>query len=219
MRAAKIVVITVFVVILVEILAAEIFLRTHKFSAKEQPSWLEKTFAQHARNIAVPRDAKALTNPRTATDEIMTEAREHWTEHCSICHGIDGRGDTIIGGRMYPPTPNMNEGQTQQKSDGELFYIVSNGVRLTGMPAWEGEDNPEEIWDLVSFIRHLPQLTPEELRRMKELAGEGKEEAGDQPDDTGRKSGSKAGEKTTSDSQPVRPHKDKPGAKPHKHSH
>ena len=53
-------------------------------------------------------------------------------------------------------------------ADGELFYIISNGVRLTGMPAWEEEDSPEEIWDLVSFIRRLPQRTPEELKEMKQ---------------------------------------------------
>ena len=106
MRPAKIVIVTIFVFLLVEFMAVEIFLRTHKFSAKDKPSWLESTFAQHARNISVPADARGLKNPRPATDEIMSEAREHWTEHCSICHGIDGRGDTVIGRGMYPPAPN-----------------------------------------------------------------------------------------------------------------
>lgn len=214
MRTAKIVILTVFVVGLVEILAVEIFLRMHEFSAKEQPSWLEKTFAQHARNISTPGDAKALRNPRTVTDETMTEAREHWTEHCSVCHGVDGRGDTVIGRGMYPPAPNMNESQTQQKSDGELFYIISNGVRLTGMPGWGGGDSPEEIWDLVAFIRHLPQLTPEELKHMRELAGQAEEE----PDDSvGGKPEPNAANKSAAQGKPVRPHKDKPGAKPHSH--
>ena len=200
MRTAKIVVVTVFVVVLVEVVAVEVFVRAHKFSAKEKPSWLESTFAQHARNISVPADARALKNPRSVTEEVMTEAREHWTEHCSICHGIDGQSDTVMGSRMYPPAPNMNEGQTQQKSDGELFYIISNGVRLTGMPAWEGEDSPEEIWDLVSFIRHLPQLSPDELKQMKEMLGE---EAAESPT---KKKEEKA-------------HMDKPRTKPHKHTH
>ena len=212
MRVFKIVVITLFGLLLAEFIVGEVFLRTHQFSAKETPSWLEKTFAQHARNISVPADAKALKNPRAVDDRIMAEAREHWTEHCSICHGIDGRGDAVIGRSMYPPVPNMTEAQTQQKTDGEIFYIVSNGVRLTGMPAWQGEDSPEEIWDLVSFIRHLPQLTPGEIKEMKELAGENKEEEeANKPEmNTGEK---KAG------AQPIKPHIDKSGAKPHKHSH
>ena len=221
MRTAKIVIVTVFVVVLVEVLLVEIFVRTHRFSAKEKPSWLESSFAQHARNISVPGEARALNNPRPATDEIMSEAREHWTKHCSICHGIDGRGDTVIGRGLFPPAPDMNDAKTQQQTDGELFYIISNGIRLTGMPAWEGEDRPEEIWDLVSFMRHLPQLTPEEIKQMKELAGVGDDEEGDdeREDKDADKSGPKAGEKKSSDAQPVMPHKDKPGAKPHKHLH
>lgn len=211
MRAAKTVIVTIFVVLLVEFLGVEIFMRTHKFSAKEKPSWLEGTFAQHARNISVPGDAKTLKNPRSVTEEIMAEAREHWTEHCAVCHGLDGRGDSVFGSRMYPPVPDMTEAGTQQKADGELFYIISNGVRLTGMPAWEGEDQPDELWDLVSFIRHLPQLSPEELKQMKELAGEGKGE--EESDKTSPNEGEKSA------AQPVKPHKDKPGAKPHKHSH
>jgi hypothetical protein len=109
----------------------------------------------------------------------------------------------------------MNEAQTQQKSDGELFYIISNGVRLTGMPAWEGEDSPEELWDLVSFIRHLPQLTPEELKQMKDMAGGGKESE----DGAAGKSEPNTGEKAAPNTKPVRPHKDKPGTKPHTHPH
>jgi hypothetical protein len=110
----------------------------------------------------------------------------------------------------------MREAQTQQRADGELFYIVSKGVRLTGMPAWEGEDSPEEIWDLVSFIRHLPQLTLEELKQMKEMVGEGKEQS---EDGAAGKSESNAGENAAPNTKPVRPHKDKPGTKPHTHPH
>src|SRR5438132_7565788 len=96
MRTAKIVIITLFVLLLVEFIAAEVFMRTHRFSAKEKPSWLESVFARHARNVSVPAGARGLKNPRAITDEIIAEAREHWTEHCSTCHGIDGHGDTVV---------------------------------------------------------------------------------------------------------------------------
>ena len=58
---------------------------------------------------------------------------------------------------------------TQNLSDGELFYIIENGVRLTGMPAWGGAGKPEESWKLVHFIRHLPDLGPEEKAEMEKL--------------------------------------------------
>jgi hypothetical protein len=58
---------------------------------------------------------------------------------------------------------------TQRLSDGELFYIIENGVRLTGMPAWATPGSEEESWKLVHFIRHLPRLAPEELIEMERL--------------------------------------------------
>ena len=65
---------------------------------------------------------------------------------------------------MYPPAPDMREADTQNMTDGELFYIVQNGIRLTGMPVWgSGSDHDaEDSWKLVRFIRHLPKLTVEE---------------------------------------------------------
>jgi len=151
--------------------------RIHGFSAREQPTWLEKTLARHARRIATPGGARELKNPHSLTPETLLEAREHWVAHCSTCHGLDGRGDTTIGRNLYPKAPEMTDAETQRLTDGELFYIISNGVRFTGMPAWGGEDSPESIWALVGFIRRLPNLSPEELTLMQEMAaGTGGEE-------------------------------------------
>jgi len=76
----------------------------------------------------------------------------------------------------------MSQPDTQQLSDGELYYIISNGIRLTGMPAWGSEDKPEAIWDLVSLIRRLPKLSTEETQRLqkaaREAGGELSEQAG-----------------------------------------
>ena len=185
-RTIMIVIVTGFAVVLLEVLATEIYFRSHEFSAREKPSWFETAVARHARNISAPSNIREMKNPRSdITKEDKAEAREHWTEHCSMCHGFDGRGDTVIGRGLYPQAPNMVEGQTQQRTDGELFYIISKGVRLTGMPSWEQEDSPDSMWDLVSFIRHLPQLTPEELKEMKELSGEehAEEKEGQKPEE------------------------------------
>ena len=97
---------------------------------------------------------------------------------------------------MYPKVPDLRDSETQKLTDGELYYIISNGVRFTGMPAFGGEDSPEEIWKLVLFIRRLPNLPPEELQEMEKMAtGAGEEPAG----------------------KPAPGHTDAPGAKPHKH--
>jgi mono/diheme cytochrome c family protein len=151
--------------------------RNHGFSAREEPLWLEKVLARHARKIATPVGAKKLRNPYPVTAESWAEAREHWMEHCSTCHGLDGRGNTPIGRNLYPKAPDMTDSETQGLTDGEVFYIISNGVRFTGMPAWGSEDSPQSIWELVAFIRRLPQLTPDELKLMKGVAAGSESEA------------------------------------------
>ena len=139
------------------------------FSARDQPSALETYVARTARRLAVPSRAKNEKNPFTVSPELLSEARAHYADHCAICHANNGSGNTEIGQHLYPKAPDMRLRQTQTLSDGELYYIVHNGIRLTGMPAWGSEDKDDDSWKLVLFIRHLPQLTPAEEREMESL--------------------------------------------------
>ncbi len=143
----------------------------HGFSARDQPTAIEAFVARRLRHLAVPRSARQATNPVPATPDVMAEARAHFADHCALCHGNDGSGQTEIGKNLYPKAPDMRQDDTQSLSDGELFYIIHNGIRLTGMPAW-GDGSPEddqESWKLVHFIRHLPKISQEELAEMKKL--------------------------------------------------
>lgn len=169
--------------------------KSHGFSAREKPSRVEEFLARHARKIATPAGAKELQNPYPTTPESLAAARAHWVDHCATCHALDGSGNTAIGRNMYPPAPDMKDAETQGLSDGELYYIISNGVRFTGMPAWGGEHSSEETWQLVAFIRRLPSLSPEELKLMEQLA-------------TGERGSGAA-----------QPHAHGPGSKPHTDKH
>ena len=103
---------------------------------------------------------------------MLSRAMAHFADHCASCHGNDGKGSTLIGRGLYPKPPDMTEPATQKLLDGELYYIIENGIRFTGMPAFgeeSGNDNDQESWDLVHFIRHLPQMTPDEIAQMKEM--------------------------------------------------
>jgi mono/diheme cytochrome c family protein len=143
------------------------FVTAHGFSAREKPSALEAVLARHARRIASAPGARELKNPVSPTPRAIAEARDHFADHCAICHANDGSGHTQINAGLYPPAPDLKGAGTQGLTDGELFYIIKNGIRFTGMPGWGGED--EENWKLVLFIRHLPGITAKELDLMKEV--------------------------------------------------
>jgi mono/diheme cytochrome c family protein len=141
------------------------------FSAREQPTWIEAAVARRLRHLALPRGARDRRSPIAASPEVIEEGLAHFADHCATCHANDGSGQTDIGRNLYPKPPDMRAPTTQSLSDGELFYIIEHGVRLTGMPAW-GTGTPESeraSWHLVHFIRHLPKLTPSELERMAQL--------------------------------------------------
>jgi mono/diheme cytochrome c family protein len=103
--------------------------------------------------------------------EIVAEGLAHYADHCAVCHANDGSGKTEIGIGLYPKPPDMRLAATQSLTDGELFYIIENGVRLTGMPAWSTatEEGRESTWHLVHFMRELPNLTDDQIERMKAL--------------------------------------------------
>ena len=141
------------------------------FSAHDEPSALESFAARTARSLAVPASYRSLTNPYPPAPENVREGLEHFADHCAVCHANNGSGDTNFGRGMYPKPPDMRQPLTQSKTDGEIYYTIEHGIRLSGMPAF-GEKNRtdnESTWKLVHFIRHLPKLTPEELREMERL--------------------------------------------------
>lgn len=141
------------------------------FSARDKPSAPEALAARMVRRLAVPGRAKSLVNPVYPTPEVFADARAHFADHCATCHANDGSGNTIIGRNLYPRAPDMRLDATQSLTDGELYAIIQDGIRLTGMPAWgkEGDENDEDSWKLVHLIRHLKDLTPEQLNEMKAM--------------------------------------------------
>lgn len=150
----------------------------HGFSCRAAPTSAEALIARTMRNMAIPRSFASAKDPIPSTAEVLDRARAHFADHCASCHGNDGRGKTTIGRNLYPKPPDMTAEGTQELSDGQLFYIIKNGVRLTGMPAW-GEDTPaddRQTWELVRFIRHLPELTEKEQAEMEDLNPKSPEE-------------------------------------------
>jgi len=139
------------------------------FSALATPSAIEEFAASTARKLAVPSAYRQLRNPIMPSTENIRGGMEHFSYHCATCHGNDGGHDTVFGKGFYPKPPDLRAAGTQNKSDGELYYTIENGVRLSGMPAFHGTHTVPQTWRLVLFIRHLPQITAEELNEMNRL--------------------------------------------------
>jgi hypothetical protein len=137
------------------------------FSARTLPTPVERIVMRAIHRWSVPSSARALKNPVAFSPEIWTESRAHFADHCASCHANDGSGSTEIGRSLFPKAPDMRLAATQDKSDGELYWIIENGIRLTGMPAWgKGGTDDTDSWKLVHFIRRLAELTPEQLKEM-----------------------------------------------------
>ena len=140
-------------------------------STRVAPSAIETSIALTMRRFATPSAVRGAANPVAATPEVLDEALAHFADHCATCHANDGSGTTEMGRSFYPPAPDMRAERTQQLSDGELFSIIENGIRLTGMPAW-GTGTPDGergSWGLVHFLRKLPALTPDDVARMETM--------------------------------------------------
>jgi mono/diheme cytochrome c family protein len=151
---------------------------TTGFSAKTEPHAIEVFMARQIRHLAIPIEQRNASNPVAFSPDLLQEGLAHFADHCAVCHANDGSGKTPIGKNVYPKAPDLRLSDTQSMSDGELFWVIHNGIRFTAMPAW-GEGDPaqdKDSWKLIHFIRHLPQLTPEELDQMKALNPKTKKE-------------------------------------------
>ena len=125
-------------------------------SALREPPAAETLIATWLLHQSVPEQAKKSVNPLKDDAASIAAGKDLYREKCETCHAYDGGGKTTIGGNEYPHPPALRSFAIQSTSDGELFYHIRNGIRNTGMPAWDLPDR--QIWQLVSYIRHLPEV-------------------------------------------------------------
>ena len=127
-------------------------------TAHEKPSAVETVLANAAKDVVIPIEAERSQNPFHDDEKVVSQGKEIYMQSCAICHGSDGHGKTILGQGMYPPAMDMTSPHVQHWKDPEMFWIIQNGVRLTGMPSWKEAISEQDTWKLVTFIRQLPKL-------------------------------------------------------------
>jgi mono/diheme cytochrome c family protein len=127
-----------------------------KLDALQEPGHLETVFATQAKHLLVRRSSREGIPPApTNLQASIEEGDKLYGTDCAMCHGSDGHTPTDTGRWMYPRASDLTSPVVQQYSDRELFWIVKNGIRLSGMPAFGKVESDEHIWNLVHYVRTL----------------------------------------------------------------
>lgn len=147
------------------------YVRLTGLSARPEPGAMEARIAGAVRSLAILGAVRQRQNPEPVSAENIAEGLAHFADHCAVCHGTDGSGETAIGRGLFPRPPDLRAEATQRLTDGELFYVIENGVRFTGMPAFATGTTEGEAasWRLVHLVRQLPRLTDEQRDAIAEL--------------------------------------------------
>jgi mono/diheme cytochrome c family protein len=120
------------------------------------PGKVEHSVMRWTKHIVTVRN-KAGQNPLPPTEENLAAGKEAFSHYCVACHGMDGQNTGVpFADRMSPPVPLLNSPEIQSYTDGQLKWVIDNGVEPSGMPGSKEILSDEEIWSTVLFIRHLP---------------------------------------------------------------
>ncbi len=135
-------------------------------SAQKPAGVVERELAEMGMDAWVDHNAPKVQNPRASDPAVLQQGLAHYKENCVVCHGVPGTRPSEIARGMNPGPPDLARAGTQKMTDGQIFFIVSQGIRMTGMPSFSMTHKDDEIWAMVSFVRHLPTLTDAEKKTL-----------------------------------------------------
>ncbi len=142
------------------------------FAAVAGPTSAEAAFAKFAVGRSMARRVPEVTNPFAGDQQAATSGFHHYADTCLACHGAPGVPPREFAKGLNPPAPNLTK-SLSKRSDAELFWIVKNGIHMTGMPALGPTHTDDDIWKIVSFVRSLPSLSDEQKSQLRETLGSG----------------------------------------------
>lgn len=143
------------VVLLRSLLSGSLLLLLFGCEVRE-PGKLETALAEKVKQ-KITVGGKDDHNPFPPTQENIHAGRENFSHYCFACHGLDGQNTGVpFAERMSPPVPQLTAQSVQGYADGQLKWVIDNGISPSGMPASKGILNDDEIWQIVIYLRHLP---------------------------------------------------------------
>lgn len=180
-------------------------------AASRAPSRFESRLALYAATRSIEKHASSRTNPTTGPDAVQA-GLIHFKENCVMCHGAPGVPEDELGMGLNPPAPDLTLPQIQKMTDGQIFWVIQNGIRMTGMPAFGPTHNEREIWTMVAFVRHLPEITSAEQQALKAAREQEEEHHHEEAAEVGEKAG--GGEATSPSGREREEHQRGPDAPP-----
>lgn len=119
------------------------------------PGSIESGVVKEIKSVTI--GGKDWKNPVAKSDAAIKEGASHFQHQCQICHGLDGHNTGVpFAGKMDPPVPDLGSKDVQDYTDGQLKWIIENGIAPSGMPGWKGILEDDEMWKMVHYIRNLP---------------------------------------------------------------
>src|SRR3954463_1525684 len=141
----------------------------YPIGADNPPGGLERSLAMRAMDTYAEKHKPAMDNPTQLTADNLTEGAKEYEEHCAFCHGGAKAKLSPMQNKFNPPVPQLVS-RVPHDPDNWLFWVTKHGVRMTGMPAWDGVMSDEEIWKVVAFLKHTDKLPPETAAAWQQLA-------------------------------------------------
>ena len=135
-------------------------------SAGAKPGFLETTVGGYVIGKWVRTNAPPQSNPLPANRETLQVGRDDFNEHCASCHGSDGNGRNRFEGDFYPRIPALTD-RVQKLTDGEIYFIIAQGIRFSAMPAFSAHHDAGQIWRMILWVRHLANLSPQEKAQLQ----------------------------------------------------
>ncbi len=128
------------------------------------PSELETAAVNYLKSLKIP-EAAPPSDPAWVVEESLLEGGEHYNHHCAVCHDLEGDADSALAEAFNPPVADLTSDEVQRYSDGQLKWIVDNGIRFTGMPGWKSIIDEPTQWKIVAYMRALAD--PEKAGRIE----------------------------------------------------
>lgn len=120
---------------------------------------LEEAIGKSRIDAAIDGSYKDKPNPVTASAENLASGKTVYNSNCAFCHGVTGKGDTSIGQNMFPVAANLLDKNTVEKTDGQLYWVLENGLAFVGMPAFKSSLSADDLWKATLYIRQLQKGT------------------------------------------------------------